>query len=629
MIRVLLFLFFGLSLSANTLLVDTDTKFATTTHSQITIEDPDHTLTKEDILHNNFPSFSTKIKFPHSHSIYWTKGRIKNSSNQPLGLIGRNLRAGTDFIDVYIYDDEKLIATHLLGDLRAQASKELLSTKSVFYVVLEPNTTYTIITKYQCYGAFDLYWEFLNPQDYSYINGLENIAHGVFGGIILALIIYNLMLYFTFKETMFLYYITHGFFVWWLSFSLAGVFYFLDIGLELEFLTASTWIAPALMVIFMLLFIKEFFQIERKTKLFFYLILFFIVTLLGYLCTFIYGYFTDLYILSRVSPVFINILFIAYLFVLVIALWGVKNKIEGAKFILIGESIYLLALVYTTFIIKGNLENSSYSSFMIPLGIVSEMIFFALALGSRIKKIKLELENRKLISLQEEHYTQYGKIVGNISHQWKQPLSFLASEIMYLNTLKLLGRENEITDQFLLTAPKLNYTIELMGQTINLFNEFYKNDGVITPIKIKSEIEQILSMYQYKILSHTISCDLKCDEDLTLLGHKSSFLQIVMTLLDNSIDQFERNDTQKPIITLEVITYEKYIELLYQDNGGGIEGKIDEIFKPHYSTKKGNSGMGFHILEIILTQKFNGTIKVHNQNNGVFFDLNFPKKSIS
>lgn len=627
MIRLAFFLFFAIFLDASTLAIDTDTKFTTTISTQITIEDSERKYSNEDILHNRFKNASSQIKTSYTHSIFWTKSKIKNSSKEPLRMILRNIRSGTDYIDVAIYDEKnQLKKTILLGDKREQSTKELLATKSAFSLTILPNEELTLISKYSSLGSMDLYFEIFTPSYYGYINGIENILLGIFGGIIIALMIYNFNIYLTLKESSFLYYIIQSFFVLWFIFAVNGVFYFLDIGLGLDFLTATTWLAPIFMLLFLMFFIEEFFHLQKTNRFFYRVLSLFKIIALLYFALFSYGYLYNEAIFIDYSVGYLNISFLNCLVIFIIAIWGYLKKIEGAGYIIIGEGVYLLAVMYISFVLKGEVNFSMISHLIIPFGVFFEMIFFSLALHAKIKKMKEELEKGQILWMQEKQYTEYGKIIGNISHQWKQPLSFLSSEIMYLNTLKLLGRENEIKDQFLLTAPKLSYTIELMGQTINLFNEFYKNDGVATPITIKEEIEQILSMYQYKILAYTISCEVQCDTETTLMGHRSSFLQIIMTLLDNSIDQFAIHNTPKPIITIEVIENKNHIELHYHDNGGGIEGKIDEIFKPHFSTKSKNSGMGLHLLDIILTQKFKGDIKVHNNDNGVVFDLIFPKR---
>ncbi len=626
MIRVLFFLLFALFLDASTLMIDTDTKFSTTINTQITIEDSEKKYSNEDILFNRFENSSSQIKTSYTHSIFWTKSKIKNSSKEPLRMILRNIRSGTDYIDVAIYDEKnQLKKTILLGDKREQSTKELLATKSAFSLTILPNEELTLISKYSSLGSMDLYYEIFTPSYYGYINGIENILLGIFGGIIIALMIYNFNIYLTLKESSFLYYIIQSFFVLWFIFAVNGVFYFLDIGLGLDFLTATTWLAPIFMLLFLMFFIEEFFHLQKTNRFFYRVLSLFKIIALLYFALFSYGYLYNEAIFIDYSVGYLNISFLNCLVIFIIAIWGYLKKIEGAGYIIIGEGIYLLAVMYISFVLKGEVNFSMISHLIIPFGVFFEMIFFSLALHAKIKKMKEELEEGQILWMQEKQYTDYGKIIGNISHQWKQPLSFLSSEIMYLNTLKLLGKEEKIKEEFLKMAPKLNYTIEFMSQTINLFNEFYKNDGVATPIKIKEEIDHILSMYQYKILSYNISCEVQCEKEITLMGQRISFLQIIMTLLDNSIDEFKKGQINKPSILVKVTQNDRCVEICYSDNGGGIKGKVDEIFKPHFSTKNTNSGMGLHILDIILTQKFGGTIKVDNQNNGALFTITIPK----
>lgn len=547
--KILFIFIFPLFLIANTLEVNSLTQFDTTINSQITIEDKEKKYQKEDILNEHFENSTSKIKSSYTHSIFWTKSKIKNNSDEPSRIILRNIRAGIDYIDVYIYNEKnELKKTILLGDKTAQSTKEMLATKSVFSISFEPNEELTIVSKYSSLGSLDLYFEIFNASYYGYINGLENIFLGLFGGVIIALIIYNFNMFLTLKDSTFLYYILHGFFVFWFVFAVNGVFYFLDIGLGLDFLTATTWLAPILMLIFLMFFIEKFFNL-KKTNRFFYKILFiFKLIALFYFVIFTYAYLKDENIFIDYSISYLNISFLNCIIIFIIAIWGYLKKIEGASYIIMGEGVYLLALIYISFILKGEISFSLLSHLIMPLSVFLEMIFFSLALNKKIKRIKQDLEDGQILWMQEKQYTEYGKIIGNISHQWRQPLSFLSSEIMYLNTLKLLNKEDCIKDEFLKTAPKLNYTIELMSQTINLFNEFYKDDSHVSKIIIKEEINNILSMYQYKITSNNIFIDFDCEKNIIINGNKVSFLQIIITLLDNSIDEFEKQKYIKPSI---------------------------------------------------------------------------------
>lgn len=626
MIKILFILIFPLFLIANILEIDQNIKFTTTINSQLTIEDKEKKYSEEDILNEHFENSTSKIKSSYTHSVFWTKSKIKNNSNKSLRIMLRNIRAGIDYIDVYVYDEKNnLKKTILLGDKRESSLREVLSTMSTFPLVFEPNEELTIISKYSSLGSLDLYFEIFNVPNYGYINGLENVFLGLFGGIIIALIIYNFNIFLTLKERAFLYYILQSFFVFWFVFAVNGVFYFFNIGIGLDFLTASTWFAPILMLIFLMLFIENFFNLKQTNKFFYKLLMIFKFVTLFYLILFIYGYLKNENIFIDYSIGYLNVSFINCVFILVIAIWGYIKKIDGANYIVLGEGIYLLALIYLTFVLNGQVSFSIFSHLIMPVSIFFEMIFFSLALSKKIRKMKQDLEDVQVIWMQEKQYAEYGKIIGNISHQWKQPLSFLSAEIMYLSTLKLLNKEDCIKDEFLKTAPKLNYTIDLMSQTINLFNEFYKNDSKLSKINIKEEVNNILSMYQYKIISHNIFVDFQCEKNITIDGYKVSFLQIIITLLDNSIDEFERTKIDNPTININIQETVKSLNISYWDNAGGIKGKIDDIFESHFSTKNNNSGMGLYILKKILTQRFNSSIKVCNKNNGALFEISiFP-----
>jgi len=253
-----------------------------------------------------------------------------------------------------------------------------------------------------------------------------------------------------------------------------------------------------------------------------------------------------------------------------------------------------------------------------------EMVFFALALGTKIKQIKKDLDNAKTLSLQEEHYTEYGKIVGNISHQWKQPLSYLSSQIMYLSSLKTVNKGDMIEEEFLAVAPKLNYTIELMANTINLFNDFYQNPNEKRVIYLKKELEHLVAMYEYKLISNNIEVKLECDDELEFFTFKISFVQIIMTLLDNAIEQFEKSKAQERLILLTLKKKENTLVVIFEDNAGGIKLPLETIFNPHVSSKNKKGGMGLHILKTILTEKLFGKIEVKNSQNGAIFTLELP-----
>lgn len=304
---------------ASPLIINDQTIHTTTANNQITIEDKAHTFIPNDILQNKFNHFSTAIKASYTSSVFWTKSDIQNNSEKTAKFILRNLRAGIDNIDVYIYENDKLVSSHILGDLRSQNLREIISSKSSFALFLAPHQKLTIITKYSSFGSLDLFWDVLEVNEYSKINGAENIAYGLFGGIILALMIYNLMMFFNLKEKMLVFYVFQGLSLLWFVYAISGIFYLLDFGLDLKFLTFSTWYSPVILLIFSILFVINFFDLKNNNKFFYHLMILFLMIDFGFLLFFVYAHFFDQSLFITKTSIYSNISFLICLIILIIS----------------------------------------------------------------------------------------------------------------------------------------------------------------------------------------------------------------------------------------------------------------------------------------------------------------------
>lgn len=277
-----------------------------------------------------------------------------------------------------------------------------------------------------------------------------------------------------------------------------------------------------------------------------------------------------------------------------------------------------------TFLFRGELSSANYSFFVIPLGVVCEMIFFALALGNKIKQIKTDAQNLKIISLQHQHFTEYGKLVGNIAHQWKQPLAYLSSEIVYFESLRDMGQEDKVQEALFGSIPRLSFTIDLMAQTVNMFSDFYKNNQNKEIINPKDEIKRLIKIYHYKIVTNNITIDLDCQDDLQINTYRVSFLQIFMSLFDESIEKFERLHIQNKTIAVKISNFSNKLSIFYEDNCVDNNININEIFLPNKHSSKFGLGMGMHVVKTIIETKLKGSIKVTSATNTIKFIITIP-----
>ncbi|MEA2099669.1 MAG: ATP-binding protein, partial [Campylobacterota bacterium] len=71
-----------------------------------------------------------------------------------------------------------------------------------------------------------------------------------------------------------------------------------------------------------------------------------------------------------------------------------------------------------------------------------------------------------------------------------------------------------------------------------------------------------------------------------------------------------------------------YIEI--EDNAGGVETEIiKDIFKPNITTKLEGKGTGIGLyMSSQIVKKNNGSINVHNTNDGAFFTIILKEKTL-
>jgi nitrogen fixation/metabolism regulation signal transduction histidine kinase len=110
-------------------------------------------------------------------------------------------------------------------------------------------------------------------------------------------------------------------------------------------------------------------------------------------------------------------------------------------------------------------------------------------------------------------------------------------------------------------------------------------------------------------------------------------MQVILNLLKNSQDNFLEKKIQDPKIIIATLFREDQCMIRICDNGGGIPANIaKKIFEPYFSTKKDKlgTGLGLYMSKTIMEDHHNGSLNMHNRNNGVCFELVFklPKESI-
>ena len=227
---------------------------------------------------------------------------------------------------------------------------------------------------------------------------------------------------------------------------------------------------------------------------------------------------------------------------------------------------------------------------------------------------KLKIKEKELI--QKNKNEALIDMIGNIAHQWRQPLSAIS---LNAGTIRLKKEMNILNDDelFVLTDSIENTTQELSKSIENL--KTYMDNNVNINIKKEFNIEKAInnSIKFIKVLldEKDIEIIIQCDTSCNLYGDIELFNKSILAILYNSIEEFKIDSKEKKYIFIDIEPIEDMYRLAIKDTAGGIDDTIiEKVFEPYFTTKHKTpeKGLGLYNLYNTISTQFNGSVNVQN-----------------
>jgi signal transduction histidine kinase len=243
------------------------------------------------------------------------------------------------------------------------------------------------------------------------------------------------------------------------------------------------------------------------------------------------------------------------------------------------------------------------------------------------KKVEDELvkhRRRDILMFQQAKLTSIAELMGNISHQWRQPLNNIS---LLIQDIKDAYDYDEIDDEYI--EKFLEETMEnisTMSLTIDNFRSFFsESNSKLTEFSIREVIEDGVKMLKDNFSSNEIHIIFKLCEDFTIFGNKIEFAQVILNMLNNSRDILTERWIQDASVW---ITIDRDLRrVIIEDNGGGIEDEhLPKVCEPYFTTKhqSAGTGIGMYMAKIIVERNLHGILRVENEKHGAKFTMTFP-----
>jgi signal transduction histidine kinase len=223
------------------------------------------------------------------------------------------------------------------------------------------------------------------------------------------------------------------------------------------------------------------------------------------------------------------------------------------------------------------------------------------------RKDNMIAEQSKLASL--------GEMIGNIAHQWRQPLSAISTSASSLSVQHEMGILDPKD-----VSPALGKIVEktqFLSQTIEDFRHFIEGKKESVEFVISSAVDSALSVVDSSIANHHVQVKKEYKDIIFVTNYKNEFIQGLLNIINNAKDALD--DGIRPIderfLLIKVEKVDNNAVITFQDNAGGIKEEIlSKIFEPYFTTKHQSqgTGLGLYMTYKIITESMHGTLVGEN-----------------
>jgi signal transduction histidine kinase len=320
------------------------------------------------------------------------------------------------------------------------------------------------------------------------------------------------------------------------------------------------------------------------------------------------------------------ILVIACLYSIVIIIFAIVRKRDGAGFIMIGIIIFVLTIVNdiltVNFIIRTNL--------FAPLGLFF-FILCAFALYEKYVRAEEQLRLQQEQLIHADKLISLGTLVAGVAHEINNPNNaiMLTSETgseMWKGFLTVLDEYYDALDNVSVGGLSLDEMKEEIGKSfkrilrssrrikfiVEELKKFSRKDAgaPLEEIDINTLIRSSISLVENKIKKSTQNFHVSYGENIPIFeGNYQRLEQVLVNLIQNACDALS-DAIQGISISTAYDNQTREIIITVKDEGAGMDKEtLKRVFDPFYTTKRANGGTGLGLaVSANIVKEHNGSL---------------------
>ena len=230
------------------------------------------------------------------------------------------------------------------------------------------------------------------------------------------------------------------------------------------------------------------------------------------------------------------------------------------------------------------------------------------------KLMLLEKEAKDKLFFQQSKMAAMGEMLGNIAHQWRQPLSAISTAA---TGTKLQKEMNVLSDSdFDYAMDLINNSTQYLSHTIDDFRSFFDvKNSKESKFFILDSIEKVLNLLSSQFVSKEIEI-IKKIQNVAIVSLENELIQVLLNILNNSKDALVKLKDEEKLLFINTYVKDKKLIIEIKDNARGIkEELLEKIFEPYFTTKHKSqgTGIGLYMSQDIIRNHLDGEILVENE----------------
>ena len=396
-------------------LSDVQQKYPLGLHMQI-LEDPGGELTIEDVASSAYDTKFTQSKtevpiYGFSNSAYWVRFRLDNQTPSTNRWLLQLAFPNMHYVDLYLpTPDGKDWITKQSGNMRPVSNRDILHRQILFELPQQAQEESTYYLRFQNGASMTLPLFVWQPEAFFRTENTAQYFFGLYYGALLMILIYNLFVFLSLRETSHFYYICFlsSIILYFFSYDGFAALYMWP-GLDsLNDLTSRFFFLTTMASI--LMFTDSFLEIKKKHPNFHTVIMF---MLAGWGILFLSIFWTNYHTTARLAAPF------AVLSLGVAAISGLISLRDGfrpARFFLLSWLGFLIPSISVILVREGLIPSTNINENLFRVGGLWLASFWSLSLTDRVNLLKKETESANRLLRNSE--SKLSQILDGLPWGW-------------------------------------------------------------------------------------------------------------------------------------------------------------------------------------------------------------------